>query len=535
MPEQIFRVGYVLAKGSVSLPYLRLKGLAESSGDYSLTLIQIDEKRQSARSFVASRLEAGILSLEIWVLSHCPKYRALLKESHFPGAQCPANPMIPRDQKLERLYASNLLDPLLSRFDLLVLGLGASPSEVDTRSMPPKGILSIKAIDEKTGRSSQNFAHDALTNGDASIGFEVTWQHPGDPHESTVLRGYLPTAPFACLNLVRVGTKASALLHQTLKKISQGGTLDDLGRSGDGSIHLQQSSSTFCYVACVSKRLIKSKILRLMGLVRSREVGYQRDRNHASDFSNHTEVPNPLSRFRADPFVIRFNERTICYVEEHDNSGSAASINALELTPEGCFELGTVLRESCHLSFPWIVESDGKLFMCPETLGLNEIRLYQCRHFPLEWSHHRTLISNVRAADTTLFLHEGRWWLLTNLDSADIGEYESELHIFYADKLDSESWTPHPKNPVIIDSRIARNGGLLLRSGAIYRVRQKYGYLSYGAGISLAKIETLTPSEFHEVTVTDFENCSQLGNQGVHTLSMAGNIRFFDYVSMSRP
>ena len=93
--------------------------------------------------------------------------------------------------------------------------------------------------------------------------------------------------------------------------------------------------------------------------------------------------------------------------------------------------------------------------MCPETHDSNDIRLYKCTEFPMKWEFDRILIKNVSAADTNIFHHENKWWIMTNIDSSDLGvkldyhEHDSELHIFYADSLDSNNWISHPKNPVI--------------------------------------------------------------------------------------
>ena len=98
-------------------------------------------------------------------------------------------------------------------------------------------------------------------------------------------------------------------------------------------------------------------------------------------------------------------------------------------------------------------------------------------------------MKNISAVDTNIIKFNDKYWLFTNLDSSKSGEYSSELHIYYADKLDSTSWKPHLLNPVIFDSRKARNGGIIYsQEGQFYRVFQN---IRGGLGISVSIVGAL--------------------------------------------
>ena len=135
----------------------------------------------------------------------------------------------------------------------------------------------------------------------------------------------------------------------------------------------------------------------------------------------------------------------------------------LELSPNGEEYLGIALEDDFHLSYPFVFECDGDLFMCPETHARKDIRLYRCREFPLKWELEIILMNNVDAADTSIFKKDGKWWMFTNLCSARIGDHNSELHIFSSTDLLKGHWTPHSMNPVIFDAERGRNGGLILQ------------------------------------------------------------------------
>ena len=137
--------------------------------------------------------------------------------------------------------------------------------------------------------------------------------------------------------------------------------------------------------------------------------------------------------------------------------------------------------------------------MIPETHEANDIRIYKCIDFPLKWKLHKILIKNIRAVDNNIIKYNNKYWLFTNKDSSDVDDFASELHIFYADELDSTSWKSHPKNPVIFDSKKARNGGKILSDDKhLYRVFQKHDFDKYGASLGISKIKILTENDYEE-------------------------------------
>ena len=170
------------------------------------------------------------------------------------------------------------------------------------------------------------------------------------------------------------------------------------------------------------------------------------------------KIKNPPGHFLADPFVIRDGERDYCFLEDYDFKTNRARISVYELKRSGAARLGDAIVEPYHLSFPYLFEYQGKLYMCPETSENNEIRLYECVNFPLEWKHSKTLMTNVSAVDTLIFPHDGLWWMLTNIDPSNTNGHYAEMFIFYSDNPLGTEWHPHAGNPVIIDSAKGRNG-----------------------------------------------------------------------------
>ena len=92
-------------------------------------------------------------------------------------------------------------------------------------------------------------------------------------------------------------------------------------------------------------------------------------------------IKNPPNRFFADPFIVQREGKNFCFVEDYDFAKGKGRISVLELSPTGEEYLGVALEDEFHLSYPFIFERDGELFMCPETHATNDIRVYRCRNF----------------------------------------------------------------------------------------------------------------------------------------------------------
>jgi hypothetical protein len=246
------------------------------------------------------------------------------------------------------------------------------------------------------------------------------------------------------------------------------------------------------------------------------------------------KIPNPKNRFLADPFVIKHKGAHFCFVEDFDYTSNKGSISAYKITPTSCEAIGVVLEEDFHLSFPFIFKYENEIFMCPETHDKKEIRVYKCIDFPTKWEFHKTLMKDVSAADTIIFKHDNRWWLLMNIDQSCVADHDCQLHIFSADNPLSEEWVAHENNPVIFDPLVARNGGLILSDNEIYRVFQRQGFDMYGEACGIAKIIRLSPTEYVEEICSTIEPKFFDNIKGTHTYNFDSDLIVLDYLEIRK-
>jgi hypothetical protein len=209
-------------------------------------------------------------------------------------------------------------------------------------------------------------------------------------------------------------------------------------------------------------------------------------------------IENTPNHFLADPFVTSREGRNVCFVEDYDFASQKGHIAAYELLNDRAMRVGDAIVEPFHMSFPYVFCFGDRLFMCPETSEARQIRLYECVKFPLEWRLSRTVIEDVSAVDTMIFAKNGRWWMLTNIDTTNSGDHCSELHLFHADSPLSDHWIAHPKNPVCLDASYARNGGLLSVGSTLWRVGQRQGFGRYGKAFTVREITEISETQYCE-------------------------------------
>jgi len=240
----------------------------------------------------------------------------------------------------------------------------------------------------------------------------------------------------------------------------------------------------------------------------------------------HRLVP-PKDRFWADPFPIQVNGRHYIFFEELPFGAGKAHISVVEVDRSGrASEPTPALVRDYHLSYPFLVQEAGALYMIPETAHNRAVEAYRCVEFPHKWKLAKVLLRDVWCADATFHRANDRWWMFASF-GADGGEVNDELHLFHADRLLGE-WKPHRANPVKSDVRGARPAGALFRHGdALFRPGQICTPI-YGAGIALHRVSRLDECGYVEEEVRRILPATRDAVLGMHTINRAGALSATD-------
>jgi len=251
-----------------------------------------------------------------------------------------------------------------------------------------------------------------------------------------------------------------------------------------------------------------------------------------------TRLMPPKDRDWADPFVVEKSGRYYIFFEELIYAEGKAHIAMLELDRAGHASVPQrVLEADYHLSYPYLFEHDGQLWMLPESANNRSVELYRCVDFPLQWKRECVLLDDVRLVDATLHREKiggrERWWMFANSAAGGSRMFDDELHLFYADRLMGE-WQPHAKNPVKSDARSSRPAGALFaRNGMLYRPAQVC-VPRYGAGLAVHRVLKLTPEEYAERQVERLLPGAESQLFGLHTMNRAGDLIVVDAFARRR-
>ena len=252
-------------------------------------------------------------------------------------------------------------------------------------------------------------------------------------------------------------------------------------------------------------------------------MAYRTDRrkfvSQTESFHPHgfTTIAAPDGHFYADPFVWTQAGRNFIFFEDYPYREGKGVISVLEIDARGpAGEARRVLERPYHLSYPFVFEHEGSVYMIPETFDAHRVELYRASHFPDVWELAAVLKEDVDAVDTTLWVQNGIFYFFTSIAEKGTTPNDS-LHLYCADSL-TGPWHPHPDNPLNSDVRSSRGAGKLFqRGGKLIRPSQDCS-VRYGYAIQLNEIKMLSPDRYLESPLSRIEPNWMPGLIGTHTI-----------------
>lgn len=236
-------------------------------------------------------------------------------------------------------------------------------------------------------------------------------------------------------------------------------------------------------------------------------------------------VPKTLM-VQADPFLFVHTDTLYLFYESMKSGGKGYLTMTKTDNLKQWTEPIIVLEEPWHLSFPFVFEMMGDVYMIPESQAIDEIRLYKANetltkfHFVktlLHQEHSNNIVYNY--SDSHLFLHNGYYYLFTSV----YYKWDYHLELYFTDDLLLHPFKKHPMSPVHVGNEFGRSGGRILQTPyGLFRVSQDCKF-SYGGNISLIRINQLSPQNYSEEIY--IKNAFQINNKkkfdGGHQLDIA--------------
>lgn len=237
--------------------------------------------------------------------------------------------------------------------------------------------------------------------------------------------------------------------------------------------------------------------------------------------------------FLADPFGVWRGEHLHVFVEAYDYRDKHGVIRRYTYDRKLTLcEKSPALEAKHHLSYPFIIEDGGEVFMLPEAHRSGKLTLYRAREFPNAWERVCDIL-DLPAIDASVIRHGEMWWMFYALPGPD-DRAMRELHMASAPHL-TGPWTPHALNPVRSSLESSRMGGApFFTDGKLYLPMQDCTQ-TYGGAVTLLRVDDLTPqwnaSAVRTITPTAF---STAFTDGVHTLSACGEVTLLDVKRIER-
>lgn len=249
----------------------------------------------------------------------------------------------------------------------------------------------------------------------------------------------------------------------------------------------------------------------------------------STNLSKFQKIIPPHDRFWADPHLLRRENTYYIFFEELIYKENKGYICLIEMDENGNYsEPVKVLEKDYHLSYPYLIEENNELFMLPESKQNKTLELYKCTQFPLKWELEKVLMKNIKAVDASILHQDNKYWLFCNIKKSDGAFAEDELHLFYSDKLISDNWTKHPKNPILCDFKRSRPAGKIFKyKDKIYRPAQN-GLKGYGYGMVIHQIIALNEENYEEKIVDSILPEWENDLIGTHTLNWVGGLTIID-------
>lgn len=379
---------------------------------------------------------------------------------------------------------------------------------------------------------------------DSATGTAVATGRPGTETPGIILAAFEDClARTTTLILAALGGRGPSLPQPDPSASSPASTTSDAerGEGGEPDKSVKPAPACGTIAEFTAKSLVRNAVHRLYALccyAPHWRVGWRFvDGPDVIDLLGHpgqgwNELADDGFHFYADPFPIVIHGRTYVFVEDFDHRVGSGVISVVDFDAEGPVgQPRPVLATDGHLSYPFVFEHAGEIWMVPELSDSRSIKLYRATRFPDVWSFEIELVGGVEASDPTLVHEAGCWWLMATVRDHG-GSFSDALYLWSAPALFGP-WTPHAANPVLVDISAARPAGRCVRrNGRLIRPVQDCRR-GYGVALGLAEVTRLDMEGFDQRHLATLQTGEQWRGRRLHTLNRAGSLECIDGSGLS--
>jgi hypothetical protein len=207
---------------------------------------------------------------------------------------------------------------------------------------------------------------------------------------------------------------------------------------------------------------------------------------------------NTLKYWYADPILYKHNNELYMFYEAYNKKRNLGEIGVAKVINNEIVEKKIIMKESFHMSYPFVFNIKNKQYMIPETSSVKKLLLYEAVKFPYEWKLSRVLLEDIELSDATILKHNKKLYLFASKILCP-SPYRDQL-LIYTMESDFEL-VPFERNPVITDNSVSRPAGRILNyDNKLIRISQDCSNGEYGKAIKFNEIRELSNDEYSEKT-----------------------------------
>lgn len=431
-----------------------------------------------------------------------------------------------RVEKGAEYFASEDLDRIREYKLDVILRLGFNILKGDILNIPKYGVWSFHHGDEEKYRGGPPGVWEIMKD-DTTIGTVLQRLTERLDGGYILKKGYYPVIHHSLAETVDGPLMDSAIWPaQICRRLLMGQKDAAVGELSDSSapIYRYPSNGTFIHFRLKTwrnrlkfhRRDLNKHEEWNIGILYHPITEYLKDRPNM----NVRWLPNPAhGSFRADPFGFIKNNELIVLYEKYDHSTGKGVIARVRPKRDNILKRSkTILDDGEHLSYPFVIDRNGEIFVVPESFLSSKVVLYRLSE-DLNTLELKATLLEEPLLDPTIIQYDGLWWLMGTLPP----HTNNSLYIYYSKELEGP-YTPHQMNPVKSDIRNARPAGTpFIHEGNLYRPAQDSSE-TYGGRIILNQVVQLDTKDFREIAVKELAPVSGSSyGQGLHTISAVGD------------
>lgn len=215
------------------------------------------------------------------------------------------------------------------------------------------------------------------------------------------------------------------------------------------------------------------------------------------------QVKTPQDEWIADPFIVEEDGKHFLFCEQFVKKENKAGISCYEIVDGTATDGRFIIKEPYHLSYPCVFKIHGKYYMIPESSANNTIDLYEAVRFPYEWTHKKVLMSGSKYVDSTVYVNNGNYFLLSYKKNGSIWN----LYVF---SFDVDKLSLSFELSIDFNANTGRPAGFLYQEGNKLIRPSQFCKNKYGESLILNEVCRMDSSNFDErvydrIEATDIE------------------------------